>query len=118
MAELRRHPRIDARIEVNFQTGADYVQCYTKNISRGGLYIESENLPDPNAHIELNLSVGDASGDSPEESITVFGRVVRLMSESQDGHTIHKIGIQFVDISPQTQVHLDKLYQDLELKLR
>jgi hypothetical protein len=103
----RRHSeRVDARINVRFRTGDEYVLCYSQNLSRGGIYLEAETLPDPNAIIELVLQLPNPK----EKQITLRGRVARTMSVSSGGKTVHKIAIQFIEVPPELQAQLDLFY--------
>ncbi|MBN8555138.1 MAG: PilZ domain-containing protein [Deltaproteobacteria bacterium] len=112
-SERRRSKRIDARIEVQFRSGKEFVACYTQNLSKGGIYLETETLPDPNASIEIVLELPPSASRKKGDTIKVVGRVVRLMTISMDSKTIHKIGVQFLDVNPQTQMQLDLFYEEL-----
>lgn len=112
-AERRRDPRIDARIEVQISTNKEFEVCYSQNISRGGIFLETHLLPDPNAKIELVLNLKSILGGSKDSIVKLQGRVVRLMSVHENSKTIHKVGIQFIDIPAQTQVLLDQIYESV-----
>ena len=112
--EKRKDPRIDARIEVQFATQGEFATCYSKNISRGGIYLETKVLPDPNAKVELVLQLNRIFPDFEDEVVRLQGRVVRLMTVVEDKTKVHKVGIQFVNIQPQTQILLDRLYSRLQ----
>lgn len=67
---------------------------YTKNLSKGGIFLKTDKLLDPNAEIELTLTFPDGKGD-----FLVRGRVKRLMSMSHPedpDRQIYGVGIQFV----------------------
>jgi c-di-GMP-binding flagellar brake protein YcgR len=110
--DRRRSQRIDARIEVQFRSGTEFTACYTQNLSKGGIYLETESLPDPNATIEIVLEL-PKSDTRKSTKLKLIGRIVRLMSVSIDSKTIHKVGIQFLDVPPQIQVQLDSFYEEL-----
>lgn len=110
-AEKRKFPRYDARIEVKFETGEEYTICYSRNISRGGIFIETAELPDPNATIELVLDLTEPMESAKPLQLKVTGKVVRLMSINESGKSTHHVAIQFVDIPPQVQIELDR-YND------
>jgi len=113
VANKRSSARIDARIEVKISTQKEFEICYSQNISRGGIFLETSILPDPNANIELVLNLSSLHPAPAQHTIELRGRVVRLITINERGRTTHKVGIQFVDLSPQTQVLLDHLYNDL-----
>lgn len=111
-SDRRASPRIDAKIEVSFQSGAEFVRCYTKNLSQGGLYIETAVLPDPNALIDVVLKLTrDLVGEDRE--VHVKARIVRLMTVVADRKYVHKVGLQFVDLEESTQNEINALYQKL-----
>lgn len=113
-AEKREFPRVDAKIEVGFRTGDEFALCYSRNISRGGMFVETSVLPDPNAHVHLVLDLTPFLDDSESETkFEIQARVVRLMTVNEDGKEIHKIAVQFVDLPPQIQLKLDRLYSEL-----
>lgn len=112
----RKSERIDARIKVQFRTAKEFSACYTQNLSKGGIYLETPELPDPNATIELDLILPDSVANRDSQAIRITGRVVRLMTVVVDNRTIHKVAIQFVDLQPQIQLQIDRLYETLSIK--
>jgi len=83
-----------------------------KNISRGGLFLEAEVLPDPNAVVDLVLDLTENLGPEPA-IVNLKGRVVRLMTVTEGKKSFHQIAIQFFDVTPQIQLQLDRYYQEL-----
>lgn len=112
--EKRSSQRIDARIHIQFQTNQEFADCYSKNISKGGIFLETEVLPDPNATIELVLDLTEATSALEPLQVTVMGRVVRLMSFQHSGKRYHQVALQFVDLPAQTQLLLDQVYSRLK----
>jgi len=111
--DRRISKRIDARIDVQFRNNLEFVSCYTQNLSKGGIYLETAVLPDPNATIELVLDLASAADDTSMGKVSLTGKVVRLMTASMDGKTIHKVAIQFVDTPPSVQAKIDALFNQL-----
>jgi len=106
--EKRVHPRVDARIKVSFKSTGDFVEEYTKNISKGGIFLKTDKLLDPNAQIELMLSF---PGSKKEHKI--LGRVTRLvvMSDPEsEERQIYGVGIHFLNIDEQTMQMIDEVY--------
>lgn len=112
--EQRQSPRLDARIEVGFQTENEFSLCYSKNISRGGIFLETEILPSPNARIEIIFDLSKILDESENQRISIVGKVVRLMSLSADGKNIHQIALQFVELDPQKELLLDRIFEKLQ----
>ena len=86
----RREPRYAITLKVTYETSADFIIDYTRNISTGGLFVSSRSLPDLGSDILFKLF---APGE--DEAILLHGRV-----------TWHKpgqgFGVRFVE-SPNTQ---------------
>ncbi len=112
-ATRRSSERIDARIQVKFRSGQEFAKAYSQNISRGGIYLETKTLPDPNATVEIALDLELPTKNSSLGEILLKGKVVRLMTINVDGQTVHKIALQFIDVEPQIQAKLDALYIQL-----
>jgi hypothetical protein len=115
-ANKRQSQRIDARIEVQISTQKEFEVCYSQNISRGGIFLETHILPDPNAAVELVLNLKSIMPAGRDPFVKLNARVVRLMTIVESGQKIHKVGMQFVDITPQTQILLDQFYEELRTK--
>lgn len=115
-SEKRRHPRVDARIQVEFKTQQEYTRCYSKNISQGGIFLETEVLPDPNAVVELILDLSEFSDRPEAKRVSLTGRVVRLMTIMESSMKVHKVAIQFIEVEPYIRVLLDQLYEQMNIK--
>lgn len=115
--DKRQHLRFDARIEIQFLSGQEYKLAYSKNISKGGIFLEAESLPDPNAVVELVLDLSELHSDRISwqkeklKEVRIEGRVVRLVTVAEGGKTIHKVAIQFLNMPPSTQVLFDEIYE-------
>ncbi len=113
-SDRRIHPRIDARIRVQFKTGKEFIDSYSENISKGGIYLETSAAPDPNAVLEVVLDLPLALQAPDLKQITLRGRIVRTITSSEDKKTTHKVAIQFIEMTPQIQTKLDMMYDDLK----
>jgi uncharacterized protein (TIGR02266 family) len=93
--EKRKYPRIEAKVQVTFRSVKDLVAEYTKNISKGGIFLKTDQLLDPNAEIELTMNFPDNLGE-----YKVSGRVTRLVSLSHPTDPekqLYGAGIRFVN---------------------
>lgn len=108
----RSSARVDAKIQVAFRSGGEFVDCYSQNLSKGGIYLETQTLPDPNAVLELVLNLPAPAS----RQLSLQGKIVRLMSVSESSKTIHKVAIQFLEVPPEVQLQLNLLYEDLASK--
>ena len=112
--EKRQFPRVDARIKVVFKSMGDFIEEYTKNISRGGIFLKTDKLLDPNAQIELMMYF---PGSKKEHKI--LGKVKRLvvMSDPHDEEKqIYGVGISFLKLENHTMQAIDELYSKFKDK--
>ena len=110
--DRRRHERIDAEIEVAFATPHEFVVEYTKNISKGGIFIRTRELPDPNAVVELKLRFPD----NPEE-VSILAKVARTVTVSDPknpGGHLYGVGFYFIEWSMHAKKVFDGYYQRLQ----
>jgi type IV pilus assembly protein PilZ len=93
--EKRKYPRIEAKVHVTFRTLEDLAAEYTKNISKGGIFLKTDQLLDPNAEITLTMTFPGGIG-----TFLVQGKVTRLVSMShptEPGKHLYGAGIKFVN---------------------
>jgi uncharacterized protein (TIGR02266 family) len=83
---VRRDARIPMRLEVAFRTRGAFLVAYSANLSKGGLFIETEEALPPGTPLTIRLVV-------PGYLLTIDGEVawVRGKDEGQPG-----LGIRFV----------------------
>ncbi|MFH0924642.1 MAG: PilZ domain-containing protein [bacterium] len=89
----RKSPRIDIQIEINYKVGKKVFSGITKNISEGGLFLETDQTIDTDT--DLLLTFGLIS----EDQIEVRGLVVYNFSNG--------IGIKF--LGPKRSLHKIRL---------
>jgi len=107
--EKRKYPRIEAKIKVGFRTVEDLVSEYAKNISKGGIFLKTDRLVDPNAEIDLTLQFPNGLGE-----YQIRGRVTRLMSISHPADPeiqLYGIGVQFLSPDPEFIRAIEKVVQ-------
>jgi uncharacterized protein (TIGR02266 family) len=113
LLERRRHTRIDARVPVLFETPNDYVEAYTHNLSKGGLYFETPERLSPNGRLELVLRPPGS-----DEEVKVIARVVRMITKyhyppTGDRVRVNGYGVRFEKISDSDQRLLESFFQEL-----
>lgn len=107
--ERRKYPRVDAVIKVRFKNKDEYITSYSENISRGGIFLRVNQLPDPNAQVELEFTL---PGET--DVIKVLGRIVRLMSNSnpeKPTELLHEVGIAFLNLNEEAKKQFKRFYQ-------
>ncbi len=102
--ENRRSPRIAADVKVDYRTVGSFITDYTRNISKGGLFVQTSLPLEVGERVRLRLTLPD--GDAP------FGLdgVVKWVStlRDKDKHP-PGMGIEFVDFDELTKRKLEAL---------
>jgi uncharacterized protein (TIGR02266 family) len=101
MAE-REHGRMPYSVLVEFRTASSFLVAYSVNLSRGGLFIETD------ADIPTGALVTIDFGIPPAGQISLNGTVSwRRGMESLEGPP--GLGVEFVDVAPQLGALIDRL---------
>ncbi len=96
----RQHPRFlsPGRILVNFENRSAFSEAWLRDISKGGLFIESEHPPPVGTRLEVVLEV-------PDSALTLTGIVVHVASAG--------FGVQFADLSAAKRQQLERYVEGL-----
>ena len=96
--DKRQHPRVDVWIEVTFNSPQELVTNYMPNISKGGMYIQTDNPPDLGTVMALTFQL-----PGQDNLIRTKGKVV--WNNPTSG--LHKpgIGLQFTEM-PEEDRHI------------
>jgi len=98
----REHDRIPYSVQVEFRTASSFLVAYSVNLSRGGIFIETDSEVPSGVLLGLDLQVPGAG------LLHLVGVVAwRRGHESTDGPP--GIGIEFQDVAPQLGSTIDKL---------
>jgi len=101
MAE-REHGRMPYSVQVEFRTPSSFLVAYSVNLSRGGLFIETDAEIPTGAPVTIDFSIPTAG------QISLNGTVSwRRGVESLDGPP--GLGVEFLDIAPQLGALIDRL---------
>ena len=101
MAE-REHQRIPYSVEVEFRTASSFLVAYSVNVSRGGLFLETDHDVPIGSQIALRLAVPSAG------PVGLTGVVAwRRGRESNDGPP--GLGVEFVDLGGELGAIIDRL---------
>jgi Tfp pilus assembly protein PilZ len=107
LPERRRHPRLPLRLRVVYRVGPKRRVNFTRDVSKGGIYINSSQLAAVDDEIELSL----APPDVPQ--LQLAGRVKRC----QEAIEPTGMGIQLVFAEPIIAERYASLIVDLEQRL-
>ena len=98
----REYDRIPYAVQVEFRTASSFLVAYSVNLSRGGIFVETEAEVPTGVPIALDLEVPGAG------VLHLIGVVAwRRNPDSLDGPP--GIGIEFQDVGPQLGSTIDKL---------
>ena len=98
----REYERMPYSVQVEFRTASSFLVAYSVNLSRGGIFIETDSELPSGALLGLELHVPGAG------LLYLIGIVAwRRGHESPDGPP--GIGIEFQDVAPQLGSAIDKL---------
>ena len=98
----REHDRIPYSVKVEFRTASSFLVAYSVNLSRGGLFVETDTDLPTGVLLAFDLQVPGT------ELLQLFGVIAwRRGPDDPDGPP--GIGIEFQDIAPQLGSTIDKL---------
>jgi uncharacterized protein (TIGR02266 family) len=98
----REYQRIPYAVEVEFRTASSFLVAYSVNVSRGGLFLETEHDVPVGSQISLRLAVPKAG------PVGLTGVVAwRRGRESGDGPP--GLGVEFVDLGVELGAIIDRL---------
>jgi len=98
----REHQRMPYAVQVEFRTPSSFLITYSVNLSRGGLFLETDQQVPEGSPIELQLAIPNVG------QIDVAGMVMwRRPPDSPDGPP--GLGIEFQDVAPQLGAVIDRL---------
>ena len=104
----RGFPRHPVTLNVRFRSARDFVLEHASNISRGGIFIQTDDPPpmDTVVQVELNL---------PDDPAPVMTNGVVVHRQMAVGGKMPGVGVQFVDGSDGFRERIDR-YMDTLLK--
>jgi uncharacterized protein (TIGR02266 family) len=102
----RSFDRVTVLLEVRFRRARDFVAEHASNLSRGGIFIRSNDPPPINAAVEVELHLPD--GGAP---VTTSGVVVH--SARPGGTRPAGAGVQFVDSIDAFRERIDRYLESL-----
>lgn len=105
-SQHRTFPRVPVKLEVRFRTASEFVQQHAVNLARGGIFIQTEDLPPAEASVEVEIHLPD--GGAP---VTTAGIVVHRQTAAPG--RIAGVGVQFVDASDTFRERIDQYMDSL-----
>jgi uncharacterized protein (TIGR02266 family) len=101
----REHERVPFTVRVQYRTPSSFLVAYSVNLSRGGVFLETNNPADVGSDVMLQFAVPDAG------PILVSGRVAWRRSDASDEGPAG-IGVEFDDMVDSLGEVIDRLVHD------
>src|SRR6188508_1505831 len=98
----REHDRMPYSVEVDFRTPSSFLVAYSVNLSRGGLFLETDVDIPTGASMTLDFSV-------PSGGTTSLNGVVAWRRGPEAGDGPAGIGVEFQDVAPALGALIDQL---------
>ena len=100
--ELRKEERCNASLRVTYKSFNRFIMEYTKNVSKGGMFIKTKSSYDIGSRLDVLLHVPGL-----DEPLRMMGRVIHNgVFPGKDEDT--GIGIEFIDIDEKSREQLIK----------
>jgi len=91
--ERREHPRAVVKIEIEFKHTIDFVSSYMLNISKGGLFIKTDEALPLDTIVFLRFTLPDDN-----KPIETAGKVVWCNTRKEKGYFPNGMGIKFLKL--------------------
>ena len=104
----RAYERIPVKLAVRFRTSHDFIQEHAVNLSRGGIFIRTDDPPPLDSVVEVELQLPDSGAPVTSAAIVVH-------RQTPGGTKLAGVGAQFVDASDTFRERIDR-YMDSLLK--
>ncbi len=105
--ERRRHPRKEIDIEIVYSSLDAFFCDYASNISRGGVFIKTENPLHVGSKINLRFSLPGS-----DRIIETKGRVVHTFSGKSRKKEPHGMGIHFEELGDDDRELIESLWEE------
>jgi uncharacterized protein (TIGR02266 family) len=104
-ADRRASVRVPTRLVVSFGDLGELRRCWMTNLSRGGLFVATDEVLEIGARLVLRIGISQ-TGDEVEIPVEVASHNLGPRFESQRG-----MGMRFLDMTPEVTKKLDDLYE-------
>jgi uncharacterized protein (TIGR02266 family) len=105
--ERRRAKRVPVEIQIQYETPDGFFQDYMRNLSLGGIFIETPKPLPMNTKLKVQFSLPDMS--SP---IVAEGVVVHTLRVGQpENPSVSGMGIRFSELEPSSKEMLESYLQ-------
>jgi len=106
----RGFQRFHTQFTVRFRTAREFVREHAENISRGGLFIQTQTPPQVDEVITVQLELPDGGAPATTSGL-VMHRVT--VAEAEQNGLVPGIGVQFLDADDQFRERIDQYVEHL-----
>jgi type IV pilus assembly protein PilZ len=96
----RKEDRLNVSLQVSYNSYTEFITEYTKNVSRGGIFINTKRHYEVGETVELALFVPEM-----ERPVKIKGEVAHVKTHNIPDED-SGIGVNFVDIDPESRTAL------------
>lgn len=101
--ERRRFDRVPVEIEIRYETADGFFQDYIRNLSLGGIFIETSKPLPTNTKLKVQFSLPEMS-----DPIVADGVVVHTLRVGQARNpSVSGMGIRFSELEPSSRQMLE-----------
>jgi uncharacterized protein (TIGR02266 family) len=104
--DLRDSVRVPTRLEVSFAADREVARCIMTNVSRGGVFVQTEHPLELKTVFTLVIHV-----ESPRREIAVPVEVVSVGIGPAFARDKRGMGLRFLEMTPEVEKQLRELYE-------
>jgi type IV pilus assembly protein PilZ len=111
VGDNRRAPRLPVDVKVDYRTAGSFITDYTRNISRGGLFIRTSLPLEVGERVRLRLTLPDGDAPFALDGVVKWIATLRDREKHPPG-----MGIEFVDFDEDTRRKLEQMVRTYEAR--
>lgn len=101
--ERRRSRRVPVQIQIQYRTADGFFQDYIRNLSLGGIFIQTEEPLPTKTRLQVEFCLPDMSDPITAEGVVVHAFRGRPSKES----SLNGMGIRFAELNPSSKKRLE-----------
>lgn len=96
--------RLPAEVKVDYRTVGSFITDYTKNISKGGLFIRTSLPLEVGERVRLRITLPDGDAPFALDGVVKWTSTLRDRDKHPPG-----MGIEFINFDDETRVRIERL---------
>lgn len=109
MGDNRRQPRLPVDVKVDYRTVGSFITDYTRNISKGGVFIRTSLPLDVGERVRIRLTLPEGDAPFALDGIVKWTATLKDRDKHPPG-----MGIEFVDFDEEVRRKLEALFKAYE----